>query len=106
MNYANIEEIVKAHSKAIEEANDMVVNILSQDKRQNPVKEVKKGIVSVEDNSSMLNYIIETNRIYYNSAIKTVQKLITGFSCDKGSKFLLFIASKEAGGNQTEIENR
>jgi hypothetical protein len=33
MNYANIEEIVKAHSKAIEEANDMVVNILSQDKR-------------------------------------------------------------------------
>jgi len=30
---ANIEEITKAHSKAVEEANDMVVKILSQDKR-------------------------------------------------------------------------
>jgi hypothetical protein len=29
MNYGNIEEIVKAHSKAVDDANDMVVNILA-----------------------------------------------------------------------------
>lgn len=39
---ANIEEITKAHSKAVDEANDMVVKILSQDKRNNILQNSKE----------------------------------------------------------------
>ena len=109
MNYNNIEEIVKAHSKAVEDANDVVVNILSQDKRLRDSESLNVATPDddddfEEDSSSLVNYIIETNRILYSSIAKGFQKLITGFTFGTGQNFLLFVESEEVlqGNNSTE----
>ena len=109
MNYGNIEEIVKAHSKAVDDANDMVVNILSQDKRQNPDKVAAKlSDAPEEDSQSLMNYLLETNRILYSHIVKGFSKFITGFTTGQGKNFLIFIESEEVqqGMNQTTAENQ
>ena len=100
MNYNNIEEIVKAHSKAVEDANDVVVNILSQDRRMRDRDSLNVATPddddeTEEDSSSLLNYIIETNRILYSHIVKGFQTLVTGFTCGTGKNFLLFVESEE-----------
>lgn len=76
MKHNQIEEIVKAHSKAVEEANDMVVNILSHDKRAKQVRGKRDAPAAAKDEEpsvNVMNYIIEKNRILFDRTVESVQ---------------------------------
>lgn len=88
---ANIEEITKAHSKAVEEANDMVVKILSQDKR-NKISQNQKETKAKAPAANMMNFILEKNRLLYQK-LNGVSNYVTNFSTGGALNYLLFITS-------------
>ena len=88
---ANIEEITKAHSKAVEEANDMVVKILSQDKR-NKISQNQKETKAKSPSANMMNFILEKNRLLYQK-LNGVTNYVTNFSTGGPLNYLLFITS-------------
>jgi hypothetical protein len=69
LTLTNVEEITKAHSKAMDEANDMVVKILSQTDRSHKDKDSKSSKGAKAQDTNMMNFILEKNRILYQSAL-------------------------------------